>query len=62
MVSAEDIRNTVLQMAEKSNGRGVTAIEVARALRPSQWPEILEQVKLVVETLTQEGKLKPPIR
>lgn len=59
MVSAEDIRNAVLQMAQRQSGKNeITAHDVARYLRPNQWPEILDQVRLVIESLVREGKLK----
>lgn len=59
MVSAEDIRNAVLLMAQRQGGKGeISAQDVARFLRPNQWQEILDQVRLVIESLVHEGKLK----
>ncbi len=59
MVAAEDIRNTLLTLVhEKGRASGVSAVEAARHLRPHQWQEILDQVKLVAESLVREGKLK----
>jgi hypothetical protein len=56
MVSAEDIRNATIALVRQR--RQVTLREVAEHLRPEQWQEIIDQVRLVAESLSQEGKLR----
>ncbi|MFZ6001534.1 MAG: DUF3253 domain-containing protein [Bacteroidota bacterium] len=47
---------TLLKLAQAS-ANGVTPAEVARQLQPTQWREILDQVELVIKSLSTEGKI-----
>jgi hypothetical protein len=58
MVFATDIRKAILKLA---NQRGVGGMfypqEVAKLLDSENWPKIIEQVKLVAESLIKEGQI-----
>ena len=56
MVSAEDIRNATIALVRQR--KQVTLREVAEHLRPQQWQEIIDQVRLVAESLSHEGKVR----
>lgn len=58
MVFAEDIRKEILRLAEE-RGREKTfrPSDVARAVDEKNWRVLLEQVRLVAETLIHEGKI-----
>jgi Protein of unknown function (DUF3253) len=59
MVSAEDIREGILTLVQrKQSQHSITPIEIAQYLRPAQWREILDQVRLVIDSLIREGKIK----
>ena len=59
MVFADEIRKTILRLAaEMGKERSFAPADVARALDQHNWPQLIEQVTLVAETLTKEGKIK----
>jgi Protein of unknown function (DUF3253) len=59
MIFAEEIRKTILRLAkEMGKERSFAAADVARELDQNNWPELLDQVKLVAESLTKEGKIE----
>ncbi|RAW03296.1 DUF3253 domain-containing protein [Pseudochryseolinea flava] len=59
MVFAEEIRKTILRLAEETGKeRSFAPADVARAIDQQNWPLLIDQVKLVAETLIKEGKIK----
>lgn len=74
MVFAEEIRKTILQLAdERGPGRSFDLSEVAKAIDQNNWHDLIDQVKLVSNSLIHEGKIiaggsvnselsKPPVR
>lgn len=59
MVVAEDIRNAVLRLGEERKGAAFRLDEVAQRISPSHWRDLLDQVRLVIESLVREGKVSP---
>ena len=60
MIFAEDIRKTILRLADEcGSDRTFGPPEVARAIDAKNWPQLLEQVKLVAHVLINEGKIIP---
>jgi len=58
MVFVEDIKRVILQLAnERGVGRSFYASEVARAVDPDNWKNIIDQVKFVASVLIKEGKI-----
>jgi len=59
MVFAEEIRKTILRLAEQTGKeRSFAPADVARAIDQHNWPLLIDQVKLVAEILLKEGKIK----
>jgi hypothetical protein len=59
MIFAEEIRKTILRLAEETGKeRSFAPADVARALDQHNWPNLIDQVKLVAETLIKEGKIE----
>lgn len=59
MVFAEEIRKTILRLAEeRGKEQSFAPADVARAIDKNNWPLLIDQVKLVAETLLKEGKIK----
>lgn len=58
MVFAEEIRNKILRFAEQRGPKHAFDItEVARSVDPENWPDLMEQVRLVASSLVKEGKI-----
>lgn len=58
MVFAEDIRKTILKLAEECGPERTFALsDVARAMDHKNWRELLDQVKFVANVLIREGKI-----
>lgn len=58
MVFAEEIRKTILKLAdERGPERTFAPADVAQAIDQKNWHELLEQVRLVATILIQEGKI-----
>jgi Protein of unknown function (DUF3253) len=58
MISTEDIRKKILEMAQDGKEkRAVHLTEVARELSSKNWKNSMAQVKLVADTLVKEGKI-----
>ncbi|MDH4089927.1 MAG: DUF3253 domain-containing protein [Cyclobacteriaceae bacterium] len=58
MVFAEDIRRTILKLAEERGPEQTFAMsDVARAMDQKNWRELLDQVKFVANILIREGKI-----
>ena len=57
MIVAEEIRNAVLRVAEERGTKPFRAADVARQISPAHWEDLLEQVKLVIDSLVKEGKV-----
>lgn len=58
MVFAQDIRETIIRMAnECGHTRPFRSSDVARHVDPENWKSTLEQVRLVADSLVQEGIL-----
>lgn len=59
MVSAEEIRNIILRMADKKgSGNPFYAVDVAKAVDQENWENLLGHVRLVADVLIKEGKIK----
>lgn len=59
MVFAEDIRKAIMKFAdERGTERSFYASEVARAVDPVNWKNLLDQVRFVATVLVKEGKIK----
>lgn len=59
MVFAEEIRNTILRLAEQHGSeKSFAAADVAREIDRQHWPQLMDQVKLVADSLIKEGKIK----
>lgn len=59
MVFADEIRNTILKLAdEHGSERSFAPADVARAIDQQHWQHLIDQVKLVADTLIKEGKIK----
>jgi hypothetical protein len=59
MVFATDIRKAILTLADQRVGGMFYAQEVAMLLDPENWPKLIDQVKLVAESLIKEGQIAP---
>lgn len=58
MVFADDIRKAILQLAEEGGTeKSFAPVDVARALDNQNWHLLIDQVKLVVDSLIKEGKI-----
>lgn len=58
MTFAEDIRKTILSLAEeKGPGRSFGTVEIAKRVSRENSPALLEQVWIVASTLVKEGKI-----
>lgn len=59
MVFADEIRKTILSLADQRGPGGFFyAAEVARQVDPDNWRNLLDQVSLVATILIKEGKIK----
>jgi hypothetical protein len=59
MVFAEEIRNTILRLAEEhGSDKSFAPADVARAIDRQHWHRLLDQVTLVADILIKEGKIK----
>ncbi|MBA4056958.1 MAG: hypothetical protein C0490_19745 [Marivirga sp.] len=60
MVFAEEIRKTILKLAEERGTEATFApADVARAMDEKNWDQLIEQVKFVASVLIEEGKIIP---
>lgn len=57
MVFADEIRKTILQLAEQRKSETFSAAEVARLVDPENWQNLMDQVRFVATVLIQEGKI-----
>jgi hypothetical protein len=58
MVFADDIRKEILRLAdERGREKTFRPSDVARAVDEKNWRILLEQVRLVADSLIQEGKI-----
>ena len=58
MVFAEDIRKTILSLAEeKGPGKSFGTIDIAQRVSEENSPALLEQVWFVASVLVKEGKI-----
>lgn len=58
MVFAEEIRRAILRVAEERGpDRTFDLTDVARAIDPKNWPQLVDQVKFVAGILINEGKI-----
>lgn len=58
MISTEDIREKILEMAQDGKGtKTVRLTEVAQEISSDNWKNSLIQVQLVADTLVKEGKI-----
>jgi Protein of unknown function (DUF3253) len=58
MVFADDIRRTILKLAEeRGSDKSFAPWEVARAVDQKNWRMIIDQVTLVAGVLIREGKI-----
>jgi hypothetical protein len=58
MVFAEDIRRTILKLADERGPEHTFApADVARSVDKENWPMIMDQVKFVASILIKEGKI-----
>ncbi|SKC73381.1 DUF3253 domain-containing protein [Ohtaekwangia koreensis] len=69
MVFADDIRKTILKLAdERGAEKTFCPSDVAQAIDQKNWQMLVDQVELVASTLIQEGKIiatqdyKEPLR
>lgn len=59
MVFADEIRNTILRLADqRGHSNFFYDIEVARIVGRENWKGLLDQVRLVADVLVREGKIK----
>ena len=59
MVFANDIRKAILALADQRAGGLFYLQEVEKLLDAENWPRLVDQVKLVAESLIQEGQIAP---
>jgi len=58
MVFAEEIRKTILKLAEERGSENSFApADVARVIDQHNWQHLLDQVRLVADSLVKEGKI-----
>jgi Protein of unknown function (DUF3253) len=58
MISSEDIRKKIMEMAETNTQRTALPLdEVARQLSSDNWKNSIAQIKLVVDAMVREGKI-----
>lgn len=58
MISTEDIREKILEMAQDGKGKKTVRLtEVAQELSFHNWKNSLIQVQFVADTLVKEGKI-----
>jgi hypothetical protein len=58
MVYAEDIRRAILELAEQRGPEGTfRPSDVARAIDEKNWKVLIDQVRLVADSLIHEGKI-----
>lgn len=58
MVLAEDIRKTILKLADEcGTEKTFGPSEVARSIDKENWPLLLDQVQFVASVLIKEGKI-----
>jgi len=58
MVFADDIRKTILKLAEeRGSEKTFEPSDVARAIDQQNWHSLIDQVELVASTLIREGKI-----
>jgi hypothetical protein len=58
MVFAEEIRRTILKLAEERGpGRSFALSDVAQAIDQKNWNELTEQIRFVATILIREGKI-----
>jgi hypothetical protein len=58
MVFADDIRKTILKLAEERGGKGTFDVaDIARTIDQQNWRMLIDQVKLVAAMLVREGKI-----
>lgn len=58
MVFAEEIRKTILKLAEeRGTERTFAPADVARAMDEKNWDQLIDQVKFVAGVLIEEGKI-----
>ena len=60
MIFAEEIRKTILKLAEERGTERTFAVsDVARAMDEKNWLQLIDQVKFVAGVLIEEGKIIP---
>ncbi|HEY3402815.1 MAG TPA: DUF3253 domain-containing protein [Ohtaekwangia sp.] len=58
MVQAEDIRKTILKLADERGPERTFAVsDVARAVDENNWVMLMDQVRFVADVLVREGKI-----
>ena len=58
MVFADEIRKTILRLADEAGlDKSFAPADVARAIDQKNWQLLLDQVKLVADSLIKEGKI-----
>ncbi len=58
MIDTSDIKIKILEMADKLGPeKSIELIDIARALDSNNWRNLIQPVKLVVDTLIREGKI-----
>ena len=59
MVFANDIRQAILTLADQRVGEIFYLREVAKLIDSENWARLIDQVKLVAESLIEEGRITP---
>ena len=58
MVFADDIRRTILRLAdERGPGKTFAISDVAQAIDRNNWQGLIDQVRMVANVLVKEGKI-----
>jgi hypothetical protein len=57
MIYAEDIRRTILSIAEEQGNNAFDPSDVARKMDKENWRGLIQQVNIVAEVLIREGKI-----
>jgi hypothetical protein len=57
MIYADDIRRTILSIAEEHGDNSFAPSDVARKMDHENWRGLIQQVNIVAEVLIREGKI-----
>jgi hypothetical protein len=63
MIFADDIKKAILQtVSQQGSDVPFNPEDVAKSIDPKNWPLLIDRVKLVAESMIQQGQLPPKIK